>query len=133
MERQLVADQSLWRRVPAGLGHVLWPLGVALLGWGTGWWAGAAAVAALGVASTLLPPRLRVSVYLVDALDRLLRLPLQLGWLVLVWHLWLREPLFPILGQPLVGALLAAAALWLSTRLLAFLSRFGASLAMGRR
>lgn len=124
MERLLVSDQALWTRFPTAAGALLWPLQIVLLGWGTGWWTGAATVILLGVASVIGPPRLAVSVYLVDLLEGMLRLPLFLGWLLATWYLWLREPLFPLLGQPLVGAILITALLWATTRVLALLSRF---------
>ncbi len=126
MQRQLVADQTLWRRLPAKAAALFWPVEVVLLGWGAGWWAGLVTVLLLGAASTVLPPRLKVSIYLVDLLERLLRLPLEIGWLLLVWHLWQREPVLAPLGQPLAGAVIAAALFWALTRLLAFLSRFAA-------
>ena len=124
VERQLIADDSLWRRVPAAVSALLWPLEVAILGWATGWWAGILTVIGLAVASTLLPPRLHVSIYLIDLIDRLLQLPLNLCWLGLVCHLWLREPLFTPFGQPLLGALAVTLCLSILARLLAFLSRY---------
>lgn len=123
MERQLVADQLFWRRVPAAAAAILWPLEILLLGWGTGWWAGICTVAILGLASTAVPPRLRVNIYLIDLLEHLVAIPLDLCWLATIWHLSVREPLFPVLGQPLVGAVAAAAGLWLLTRLLALATR----------
>ena len=132
MERLLVADQTLWRRAPTAAGAVLWPVEVLLLGWGTGWWTGLATVVALGVASVALPSRIKVSVYVVDLLERLFRIPLSLGWLLLVWHLGVREPLFPLLGQPLLGAVAATACLWLLTRLLTPLTRLATRRALAR-
>jgi hypothetical protein len=97
-----------------------------LLGWGTGWWTGMLTVVALGAASVLLPRRLGTGMYAVDFLDWVLKRPLQLGWLLMVWHLWLREPVLPVLGQPLVGALAITALLFLVTKLLSFASRLAA-------
>lgn len=132
MERLLVADQTLWRRVPTATSAVLWPVEVLLFGWGIGWWTGLATVVALGVASVALPSRLKVSLYLVDLLERLFRLPLSLGWLLLVWHLGVREPLFPVLGQPLLGSVAVTACLWLLTRLLTLLTRLATRRALAR-
>ncbi len=132
MEKQLVADQVLWRRVPVAAAPLLWPLAILLLGWGTGWWAGLSTVALLGAASTIVPPRLQVSIYLIDLLERVVRLPLDLLWLLLVWHLWLREPLFPILGQPGLGAIGATALLWALARLIALATRFAARHGLSR-
>jgi hypothetical protein len=126
MERQLLADQTLWARLPGLAAAIVWPLEVLLLGWGTGWWTGALTVVALGFASVLLPGRLGAGIYLVDLLDWSLKWPLKLGWLLMVWHLWLREPVLPVLGQPLVGALAITALLILVTRLLSFASRLAA-------
>lgn len=123
MERQLVADQALWRRVPAATTAILWPLEIVLLGWPTGWWAGLATVVALGVASTVVPPHLRANLYLIDLLERLIALPLDLCWLLLAWHLWVREPLFPVFGQPLAGAVVVTASLVVLTRLVALITR----------
>lgn len=131
-ERQLIADQALWGQVPVAAGALLWPLEVALLGWGVGWWSGAATVIAVSIASTAVPPRLRVSIYLVDLLERAIRLPTGLCWLLLLWHLWLREPLFPLMGQPLLGAIAVTACLWVLTRLVAFSTRLAARRALAR-
>ncbi|HEX2922553.1 MAG TPA: hypothetical protein VHS28_00815 [Chloroflexota bacterium] len=97
-----------------------------MLGWGTGWWVGLITLLLLSVASVVVPPRLKVSIYLVDLLDRFVRLPLGLLWLVLVWYLWLREPVFPLLGAPAIGAVVATAALFALTRLLSPLTRLAA-------
>jgi hypothetical protein len=126
MERPLLADQALWARLPGFAAAVLWPLEVVLLGWGTGWWTGMLTVVALGAASVLLPRRLGTGMYAVDFLDWVLKRPLQLGWLLMVWHLWLREPVLPVLGQPLVGALAITALLFLVTKLLSLASRLAA-------
>jgi hypothetical protein len=123
MESQLVADEAFWRRVPVAAGNVLWPLEILSFGWTTGWWAGILTVALVGLVSATLPPRLRVSIYLVDLLERLIALPLDLCWLAAIWHLWAQEPLFPILGQPAVGAAAMVIGLWLLTRLLALVTR----------
>lgn len=119
MEKSLIADQALWRRVPASAAAVLWPLEVLLLGWSTGWWVGLLTVALLGSASAVVPPRLKIGIYWIDLLEMVVRLPLDLLWLLLVGHLWLREPLFPLLGQPLAGAIAITLLLWLLTRLVA--------------
>jgi hypothetical protein len=119
MQRQLIADQRLWRRVPAAMAAILWPLEVLLLGWDAGRWIGAATVVVLAILTVVAPPRLAVSIYLVDLLERLLRLPFTLGWLLLVWHLSAREPIFPILGLPVLGAVVVAASAWLFTRIIA--------------
>ncbi len=94
-----------------------------LLGWDLGWWLGAVTVAALAAFSVFVPPRLPVNIYLVDLLDGLLRLPLWLGWLLLVWYLSAREPLFAIMGQPVVGAVIVAICGWIATRILVVASR----------
>ncbi len=132
VERQLIADQTLWGRVPAAAGALLWPLEVVLLGWSVGWWLGAATVIAVSIASTAVPPRLSVSIYLVDLLERAIRLPMDLCWLLLLWHLWLREPLFPIMGQPILGAIAVTASLWVLTRLVAFSTRLAVRRALAR-
>lgn len=126
MERQLLADQTLWRRLPVSVAAVAWPLEVALLGWSTGLWAGALTVVVAGAASVLVPPRLGGGIYVIDLLAWTLKLPLSLGWLVMLWHLSLREPVLPVLGQPLIGALALTALLWVSSRVLSFASRLGA-------
>lgn len=123
MQKQLIADQRLWGRVPAATAAILWPVEVILLGWGLGWWTGAATLVVVSVFSVAVPPRLPVNIYLVDLLERLLRLPLWLGWLLLVWHLSVREPLFIIFGQPLAGAAAAAVSAWIATHVLVFASR----------
>lgn len=125
MLRQLVADQAFWRRVPAKLAAVLWPLEIVALGWSPGWWVGLATVIVLSAGSVLLPPRLRVSIYLVDLLEWLTRLPVDLVWLVMAWHLTVREPALPVFGLPVIGALLATAL----TRFLAGLTTFSVRLA----
>ena len=126
MERQLLADQALWARLPGFVAAILWPVEVALLGWGTGWWTGALTVIALGIASVLLSRRLGAGIYVVDFLDWVLKWPLKLGWLLMVGHLWLREPVLPVLGQPIVGAIAITALLILATSLLSFVSRLAA-------
>jgi hypothetical protein len=126
MERQLLADQALWARLPGFGAAVLWPLQVVLMGWSTGWWIGAGTVVILGIASVLLPRRLGAGIYAADLLDWSLKRPLKLGWLLMVWHLWLREPVLPVLGQPLVGAVAITALLMLATGLLTFASRLAA-------
>ena len=123
MQRQLIADQRLWRRLPAAAAAVFWPLEVILLGWSLGWWVGAATVVVLAALSVLVLPRLPINIYFIDLLDRLLALPLWLGWLLLVWHLAAREPLFVILGQPVVGAIAVAVSGWIVTRILVLASR----------
>lgn len=134
VEKQLIADQVLWRRVPGAIAALLWPVEIALLGWHTGWWVGAITVALLGVVSAAIPPRLRISIYLIDVLEHVVKLPLEIGWLLVSWHLWMREPVFPIFGQPLAGALLVTASLWAMSRILAFTTRFMARQAfLGRR
>ncbi len=124
MERQLVADQALWRRVPTALAAILCPLEILLLGWSTGWPTAVLTVVFLSVASISVPQRLRASIYLIDLLEWLISLPLELFWLALVWHLWVREPLFPVLGQPLIGSIATVAALWAATRFLSLAVRF---------
>lgn len=126
MQRELVSDQALWGRVPGSASAVLLPLEALLLGWGTGWWVALITVPVIGMGSVLLPPRLPVSIYAVDLLERLLRLPLRLCWLLLVADLWLREPLLPVFGQPLIGALAATAALFALTPPLALAGRLAA-------
>lgn len=128
MERGLASDQALWRKVPASITALLWPLLAIFLGWNTGWWVGLLAMLTLAAASVVLPPRMRLNVYLVDGLERLLRLPFRLAWLLMVWHLGFREPLFPILGQPMLGAIAVTLALFLSTTLLTILVRLAAGL-----
>lgn len=130
IERQLVADQALWRRVPVAAIAILGPLEILLLGWGIGWWTGLITAAALGAASMVAPPRLKVSIYLIDLLDQFVRLPLDLCWLLVVWHLWLREPIFPILDQPLLGAVALSTFLWILTRPLVLLARLAARRAL---
>lgn len=131
-EQQLVADQALWRRVPIAAGALLWPSEVALLGWDPGWWIGALTVVLAATTSATIPPRLKVSLYLIDLLEQAVRLPLDLCWLLLAWHLWLREPLFPLFGQPVAGALLMALSLRTLTRLLSWVVRFLAGRASAR-
>lgn len=126
MERELVSDQKFWRRVPAAATAILWPLEVVLLGWGTGSWLGLATLLLLSVASVVVPPRLKISIYLVDLLDHLVTLPLSLFWLLMVWYLWLREPAFAPLGAPAIGAIGATAALFAVTKLLSPLTRLAA-------
>jgi len=132
VQRELTADQALWVRLSTALSTVLWPVEIALLGWGIGWWTGLLTVIALGIGSILLPSRLRINLYLTDLLDRLARLPLVVVWLLLIWHLTEREPIFTILGQPLVGALLVTVALALLTRPVALVSRFATRQIAGR-
>lgn len=128
MERGLASDQALWQKVPASITALLWPLLAIFLGWNTGWWVGLLAMLTLAAASVVLPPRMRLNVYLVDGLERLLRLPFRLAWLLMVWHLGFREPLFPILGQPMLGAIAVTLALFLITTLLTILVRLAAGL-----
>jgi hypothetical protein len=123
MEKLLLADQALWAHLPGSAAAVLWPLEVVLLGWGTGWWTGMLTVVAVGAASVLLPPRLGAGIYAVDLLEWSLKRPLKLAWLLMVWHLWLREPVLPVLGQPLIGAIAITALLLLAARVLSFASR----------
>ncbi len=119
MRHQLVSDRRLWKRLPGSAAAVLWPLETILLGWDTARWAGPATVAVVVVLATLLPPRLSISVYVVDLLDQLLRLPLWLVWLLLVWHLSVREPIFQVIGSPpIAGAILATALAWLLARVI---------------
>jgi len=124
IEKELVSDQKLWRRVPAAAIAILWSLEVVLLGWGTGWWLGLATLLLLSAASVVVPPRLRISIYVVDMLDRVVRLPLDLCWLLLVWDLWMREPIFPLLNTPAVGAIGVTLGLFVITRLISLLTRF---------
>ena len=128
MERGLASDQALWQKVPASITALLWPLLAIFLGWNTGWWVGLMAMLTLAAASVVLPPRMRLNVYLVDGLDSLLRLPFRLVWLLMVWHLGFREPLFPILGQPVLGAIAVTLTLFLITTLLTILVRLAAGL-----
>lgn len=128
MERGLASDQALWQKVPASITALLWPLLAIFLGWNTGWWVGLMAMLTLAAASVVLPPRMRLNVYLVDGLDSLLRLPFRLAWLLMVWHLGFRESLFPILGQPMLGAIAVTLALFLITTLLTILVRLAAGL-----
>lgn len=128
MERGLASDQALWQKVPASITALLWPLLAIFLGWNTGWWVGLMGMLTLSAASVILPSRMRLNVYLVDGLERLLRLPFRLAWLLMVWHLGFREPLFPILGQPMLGAIAVTLALFLSTTLLTILVRLAAGL-----
>ena len=127
LERQLVADRGLWRRLPAGLACILWPVEILLLGWHSGWWAGIGTIILLTLLSITIPPRITVNIYLVDLLAGFLGLPLNAGWLLLVWHLGVRETVFPVLGQPLVGAVAVTVVLALATRPLAFLTRLALS------
>jgi len=124
IEKELVSDQKLWRRVPAAATAILWSLEVVLLGWGTGWWLGLTTLLLFSAASVVVPPRLRISIYVVDMLDRVVRLPLDLCWLLLVWDLWMREPIFPLLNTPAVGAIGVTLGLFVITRLLSLLTRF---------
>lgn len=134
VEKQLINDQALWRRVPTAIASLLWPVEIALLGWHTGWWVGALTVALLGVASAAIPPHLRVSVYLIDLLAQVVKLPLEIGWLLLSWHLWMREPIFTLFGQPLAAALLLTVSLWAISRIIAFTTRLLVQQALlGRR
>lgn len=128
MERGLASDQALWQKVPASITALLWPLLAIFLGWNTGWWVGLMGMLTLSAASVILPSRMRLNVYLVDGLDSLLRLPFRLAWLLMVWHLGFREPLFPILGQPMLGAIAVTLALFLITTLLTILVRLAAGL-----
>ena len=123
VEKQLVADQALWQRVAFATAALLWPLEVALLGWHLGWWLGAITVVLSCFASVIVPSRLKLNIYWVDLLDRAARLPVDLFWLLLVWHLWMREPIFIVLGQPLFGAILISTLLWLAARLLTIVTR----------
>lgn len=123
MERGLASDQALWRKVPASATALLWPLLAIFLGWNPGWWVGLLAMLTLAAASVVLPSRTRLNIYLVDGMERLLRLPVRLAWLLMVWHLGFREPLFPILGQPILGAIAVTLALFLGTMLLTILVR----------
>ncbi len=132
MQKQLIADQRLWSRLPVAVAAVFWPLEVILLAWSPGWWVGAATVVVLAALSVLAPPRLPMNIYFVDLLERLLRLPLWLGWLLLVWHLSVRQPLFLILGQPVAGAVAVAVSVWIATRVLVFASRLLAQRAVVR-
>ncbi len=129
IERQLVADQALWRKVPPAASAVVFPLEILLLGWDPGWRVGIITVVLLGTASAILPRSLKVSIYLIDLLERVVALPMELCWLLLVWHLSARQPLFPILGQPLAGAVVVTASLWALTRFLSLVSRFASRLA----
>lgn len=124
IERQLVADAALWRRVPTAFSALLWPMEILVLGWSPGSWIGLLTVLLLGIASVVIPPRLRISIYLVDLLDRFVSLPLGVGWLAVIWHLSVREPIFPLLGIPLPGAAAVTGCLWLLTRGLVLVSRF---------
>lgn len=134
VEKQLIADQALWRRVPVAMAALLWPAEVIILGWHTGWWIGALTVVAVGLLSAVIPPRLKINVYLIDLLEQLVKLPLEIAWLLLTWHLWMREPLFPFIGQPLAGALVVTASLLAMARLLAFTTRLMVQQAfLGRR
>ncbi len=132
MQKQLIADQRLWGRVPAAASGIVWPLVVVLLGWNPGWWVGMVAVVVIAILTVLLPPRLTVSIYLIDLLERLLRLPLWLGWLLPVWYLSVQEPRFPILGIPVAGAVAVTAIVWLLTRALSLTSRLAARRVMAR-
>jgi hypothetical protein len=132
MQRQLISDQRLWSRVPAAAGAILWPLEVILLGWDSGRWMGAVTVVVVAALTVLVPPRLKVSIYVIDLVERLLRLPLWLGWMLLIWHLGVREPVLPILGQPAAGAVAIAAAAWLLTRILGLACRVLAQRSLAR-
>lgn len=118
MQRQLISDQRLWRRIPGAASAVLWPLEAVFLGWDTAWWAGPATVVVVVLLCTVLPSRLKVSLYLVDVVDGALVLPIWLGWLLLAWDLTVREPLFPIFGVPAAGAVGVTALAWLAARVL---------------
>lgn len=131
MQRQIVSDQRLWKRVPRASAALLWPLLVTTLGWQTGSIAALVAVLTLGALSVVLPPRLSVNIYLVDILEKLLRLPLWLGWLVLAWHLSTREPLFLLLGTPIPAALGATLLAFLLALIAALAGRFLAGRTQG--
>lgn len=118
MQRQLISDQRLWRRIPGAASAILWPFEAILLGWDTARWTGPATVILVAFLCTALPPRVNVSLYLLDLVDSALVLPMWLGWLLLVWHLAAREQLFPILGVPAAGAVLVTAVAWVTARLL---------------
>ncbi len=118
MRRQLISDHRLWRRFPGAAIAILWPIETVLLGWETGRWLGPTTVVAVALASEMLPSRLPANIYLVDVLDRLLRLPLGLAWLVLAWHLSVREPVLPVLGFPFAGAAIFTALAWLLAHVL---------------
>jgi hypothetical protein len=133
MQRQLAADQRLWSRVPGAVASLAWPLLVVALGWQFGSLVALATVALVGALSVALPPRLSINVYLVDLVDRLLGLPLWLGWLVLAWHLSAREPVFQFLGTPIPGALVATVLSLVAARLVAMASRTAAKRTLGAR
>lgn len=125
MKRQLISDQHLWKRLPGALAAILWPLEAILLGWDTARWGGLVTVAIAVVLSSIAPRRLTINLYLLDLADRLLRLPLWLGWLLLVWQLATREPLYPILGVPVAGAILVTLLTWLVARVAILALGFG--------
>jgi hypothetical protein len=131
MQRQIVSDQRLWKRVPVAAAALLWPLLVMVLGWQTGSVAALAAVLVLGALSVVLPPRLSLNLYLVDLLEKLLRLPLWLGWLVLAWHLSVREPLLLLLGTSIPAALGVTLVAFLLARIAVLASRFLARRVLG--
>jgi hypothetical protein len=131
MQRQLAADQRLWSRVPWAVASLAWPLLVVTLGWQSGSLVALAAIALVGALSVALPQRISINVYLVDLVDRLLGLPLWLGWLILAWHLSAREPVFQLLGTPIPGAIAATVLALLAARLVAMISRYMAKRTLG--
>ena len=130
MQRELISDQRLWKRLPVAAAAILWPIEAILLGWGTASWVGLATVVIAVTLSTSLPAKLSINLYLVDLLEQFLRLPLWLGWLVLVWHLSVREPIYPILGVPAAGAILVTAITWLVAQTVILAVRFATRRAM---
>ncbi len=123
-ERQLTADKLLWSRFPVAVGSILWPLTIATMGWNPGWWIGMAMVALIAMLAVVLPPRTRVNLYLIDLLEWVIGGPLEICWLLLLWHLATRESIFPLLGQPLLGSFLVTILLLMSNRIMVSVTRF---------
>ena len=132
MQRQLISDQHLWKRLPAAAAAILWPAEAILFGWEAARWTGLATVVIVAMLATAAPPRISINLYLVDLLDRLLRLPLWLGWLLLIWQLSTREPILPVLGAPVIGAVLVTALIWLVSTVAVLLTGFATRRATAR-
>ena len=132
LQTQLTSDQ-VWSRVPAAASALLWPAAILFMGWEPGAWIGALSPVLLGVLSVVVAGKIRMPLMLADVLERLVRPPVWLLWLLVAWHLSVREPLFALLGQPALGGVLLALGLWIASLLLAFLSRSLARLAISRR
>ena len=83
----------LWGRVPGTVGSALWIVAVAILGWDSGVWVGALAVALLTLIARTVPSSWRTVEWLVDLayLTVMQSLVLRLLWLLLVVDLWVAQ------------------------------------------